>query len=469
LSDLKKVFSPLSIVVLFAISAFLIVHPFGWSLALTTGFLLLLNLLIILIAFHFGGQGLFIFGSIGLLVSLLHSLRMSDFSILPTLLLVATSCLSYGYFLKINRLQQRADLELDNLEEERTALEAELNHSRRESASFKQKLDRYATLKGLAETLSTTVSLEKATFLITNEALRIIGKSYSGLLYLIDRQKQQLKLVSRKVQDPQHELKVKGGDIFDNWMLKQRTPFIVEDTKKDFRFNIQDAEEDAPGVRSLISVPLISQKKLLGILRLDNTVQRAYDADDLRLLDIISNLSAVTIQNTLLYREMENLAITDGLSGLFVHRYFQERFEQEISRAAWTNSQFSFLMIDIDNFKQYNDKYGHISGDLVLKKIAKLIASSVNPGDIVARYGGEEFGILLVDTPKTEAARVAFAIRERIEGERFILRRQATEIRVSGGMAAFPEDGKLKEELISRADQALYEAKHKGKNKICIF
>ncbi len=388
---------------------------------------------------------------------------------MPILLLMATICVFYTYCLKVSRLAYRINAELDNIEEEKNVLDVELEHSRLENTSLKQKLHRYATLKDLTETLSSTLSLDKTLSLITGETFRIIDKSNAGLLYLVDKEKQQLNLVSTKLADPQYEVKLKVGDIFDNWIFKQRTPLVVEDTKKDFRFNIQDAQGDLRNVRSLISAPLISENKLLGILRLDNVSQKAYDADDLRLLAIISDLATVAIENTLLYQETEKLAITDGLTGLFVHRYFQERFEQEVSRALWTDSQFAFLMLDIDNFKQYNDRYGHIAGDIVLKKIAKLITSSVNPGDLVARYGGEEFGVLLVDTSKLEAEKVAQAIREKIEKKDFTLRRETTKVYVSGGIASFPDDGKVKENLIERADQALYKAKAKGKNRICIF
>ena len=189
----------------------------------------------------------------------------------------------------------------------------------------------------------------------------------------------------------------------------------------------------------------------------------------MRLLDIISDLSAVTIENTRLYQEMQKLAITDGLTGIFVHRYFQERFDQELSRALLTDSQFAFLMVDIDNFKSYNARYGHIAGDIVLRKIGQLISASVNPGDIVARYGGEEFAALLVDTTRDEALKIAERIRQRIEQESFILRRKISKVQISAGVSFFPDNGKEKESLILLADQALYKAKAEGKNRICTF
>ena len=476
---MKKLFPRLLTIILFALSAFLLVYPIKAPLSINASLLLILNFIIILAATYFGATSVVIFGSLGVLVILLHSLRISGltpplraeagFAFLPLLLLGITICIFYTYYLKANRLTREINTELDDIEEERNVLGVELEHLRLENSSLLQKLQRYATLKDLTQTLSSTLSLGEAISLITNETFRIINKADSCLLYLVNKERQELSLAGTKAAHPHYEVKLKGGDIFDNWVLRQRTPLVVDDTRRDFRFNVQDIGKEVRAVRSLISAPLISENKLRGILRLDNTSQKVYDSDDLRLLDIISNLSAVAIQNTLLYQELEKLAITDGLSGLLVHRYFQECFEQEISRALWTNSQFAFLMIDIDNFKSYNDRYGHIAGDIVLKQIAKLISSGVNPGDIVARYGGEEFGVLLVNTHKSEALKIAQAIREKIEKEEFILRRQVSEVRISGGIAFFPEQGKTKENLIQRADQALYKAKREGKNRICTF
>ena len=469
MSDLKKLFPRLLTIILFTLSAFLLVYPIKAPLSINASLLLVLNFIIILGATYFGATGVVIFGSLGVLVILLHSLRISGFTFLPLLLLGITICIFYTYYLKANRLTREINRELDDIEEERNVLGVELEHLHLENSSLLQKLQRYTTLKGLTQTLSSTVSLGETVSLITNETFRIINKADSCLLYLVNKERQELSLAGTKAAHPHYEVKLKKGDIFDNWVLRQRTPLVVDDTRRDFRFNVQDIGKEARAVRSLISAPLISENKLRGILRLDNTSQKVYDSDDLRLLDIVSNLSAVAIQNTLLYQELEKLAITDGLTGLLVHRYFQERFEEEISRALWTNSQFAFLMIDIDNFKSYNDRYGHIAGDIVLKEIAKLISSGVNPGDIVARYGGEEFGVLLVNTHKSEALKIAQAIREKVEKEEFILRRQVSEVRISGGIAFFPEQGKTKENLIQRADQALYKAKREGKNRICTF
>jgi diguanylate cyclase (GGDEF)-like protein len=384
------------------------------------------------------------------------------------LLLTAATVIFYIFYLKAGRLNKELDTELGTIEEEANVLSVELEHLRTENSALRQKLQRYTTLKSLTERLSASLALDETVSLITAETSRIIGKSDACLLYLLDREKQELNLAGSMSRDSRYEIKLKKGDVFDNWVFKQCTRLMIMDTKKDFRFNLQDVQgPESRNVRSLIAAPLISQNKLRGILRLDNISPDIYDAGDLRLLDIISDLSVLAIENTQFYQKTEKLAITDGLTGLLVHRHFQERFEQEISRAVWTKSGFAFLMLDIDNFKSYNDKYGHIAGDIVLKQIAALISAGVNPGDIVARYGGEEFGVLLVDVSEEEAVKIAEGIRRSIEEEKFVLRREITEVRISGGLAFFPADGKEREELIQRADRALYNAKSEGKNRIC--
>ena len=126
-------------------------------------------------------------------------------------------------------------------------------------------------------------------------------------------------------------------------------------------------------------------------------------------------------------------------------------------------------MIDLDNFKQYNDTFGHVAGDIVLKVIAKILGDVFNqPGNLVCRYGGEEFCVLLPDCSKDKAKQAANELRKRIEQEKIILRRQETTVTVSIGVASFPKDAQMKEELIYKADHALYKAKEQGRNRVCI-
>jgi len=162
------------------------------------------------------------------------------------------------------------------------------------------------------------------------------------------------------------------------------------------------------------------------------------------------------------------MAIKDGLTGLYLRRHMLERLNEEISREIRLGAELSFLMIDLDRFKKYNDSFGHMAGDIVLKSVARLMQEQFSdPGDLLCRYGGEEFCILLPNCSKSKAVQLADKLRERIQTHEIILRRQKTHVTISIGVASFPKDARSKDDLIYKADEALYQAKETGRNKVC--
>lgn len=168
------------------------------------------------------------------------------------------------------------------------------------------------------------------------------------------------------------------------------------------------------------------------------------------------------------YRE---LSITDGLTHLYNHRYFHELLDREIIRARRYPQPVSLLMLDIDNFKSYNDSHGHVEGDNALKKVSELFLESLRKIDFVSRYGGEEFAIILPETPKQGALTVARRLRTRLEKASFYPpdAKEPRNLYISIGIATFPNDAQSKEGLIQAADKALYTAKELGKNRVCMF
>jgi diguanylate cyclase (GGDEF)-like protein len=163
----------------------------------------------------------------------------------------------------------------------------------------------------------------------------------------------------------------------------------------------------------------------------------------------------------------QELAIRDGLTGLYVHRHLLQRLQEEILRAFRSNGPLSLVLMDIDWFKKYNDQFGHISGDLVLKQLGKRLQDLTEPGDIAARYGGEEFALVLPGRDAKGAFLKAEKIRQSVESEIFWLRQQPTRVTLSLGVATFPASAKDREDLIRLADQALYKAKAGGRNQTC--
>jgi diguanylate cyclase (GGDEF)-like protein len=160
--------------------------------------------------------------------------------------------------------------------------------------------------------------------------------------------------------------------------------------------------------------------------------------------------------------ELERLSTSDALTGLHNRRFLTQRLSEELSRSNRHNCAFTVLMADVDEFKKYNDAFGHPAGDEVLKKVAKILLSSTRSVDCIARYGGEEFAVLLTDTTGDQARDVAERIRERVAEKDFPGRK----ITISIGMAEFPQHGHSAEEVISSADEALYAAKRGGRNRI---
>jgi diguanylate cyclase (GGDEF)-like protein len=160
--------------------------------------------------------------------------------------------------------------------------------------------------------------------------------------------------------------------------------------------------------------------------------------------------------------DLERLSTSDALTGLHNRRYLTQRLSEELVRSYRHKGSFSVLMGDVDEFKKYNDAFGHPAGDEVLKKVASILLSSTRSVDCTARYGGEEFAVLLTGTSGDVAAEVAERIRARVEGQEF----HGRKITISIGLAEFPADGQTADEMISSADEALYAAKRAGRNQV---
>ena len=169
---------------------------------------------------------------------------------------------------------------------------------------------------------------------------------------------------------------------------------------------------------------------------------------------------------------LAQLAVTDGLTGLYNHRHLHERLSLEVERSQRSGLPLSLLMLDVDHFKGFNDSYGHPAGDEVLRQVARVLNDTRRANDVVARYGGEEFAVILVDTAKFTAAKVAERVRERIAAHDFAdaatKASKGTNITVSLGVATFPDDGTDAEALVRAADTALYAAKRAGRNRVVL-
>ena len=221
-------------------------------------------------------------------------------------------------------------------------------------------------------------------------------------------------------------------------------------------------------VNSVFLLPMYYERNLLGILVLLLDKINALSTYQIELLKVLGNQASTSMANARFHAEIERLAITDGLTGLFNHKQFQERLAQEFDRLGRFSEPLSLLLIDIDFFKKINDTYGHPAGDLVLKKVAGMVQKTVRNVDIPARYGGEEFAVVLVGTDEKGAMHMAERLRKTIMDKKFTSDGTPFSVTVSIGISTNTRDVKKKEELVDRADKALYTAKENGRNQ-CVF
>lgn len=227
--------------------------------------------------------------------------------------------------------------------------------------------------------------------------------------------------------------------------------------------------EELESFASFLAIPLLHQNSCLGSLLLASHQEDGFSADQSRILLILGNQAAVSLENSAIVRQMEKLAITDGLTSLFNHRYFQESLEREVERAERQAQPLTLLLMDIDHFKGFNDTLGHPAGDAVLKSLAAVLKKNARKIDILARYGGEEFAALLPGIGPKNGEKTAERWRKAVEREHFKWNDRKFAITLSIGFASYPEDAVNKTELVDRADSALYEAKANGRNKIWHF
>jgi len=212
--------------------------------------------------------------------------------------------------------------------------------------------------------------------------------------------------------------------------------------------------------------PIVSKKVLVGVLALGQKQPHGhFTRDDIDLVAMLAKESAVAIENAQIYSNAREKADTDELTGLRNHRYFQERLNLEIENSALSGDDFSLLIIDLDFFKTYNDIYGHILGDEILREVGQLIKNSIRTTDIGARYGGDEFAAILLHTSAEGAAMVAERIRQGLQSS---MDQKGILLTCSIGIACWRVNGIMRGTLLQAADKALYAAKAAGRNRVCL-
>lgn len=259
------------------------------------------------------------------------------------------------------------------------------------------------------------------------------------------------------------------GEGITGWVAKTGVAELVNQAQLDPRIKHIPGTPIEP--LSILAVPLTVKGKVRGVVTLYKLHNEIFEDSDLRIVTIFASQAVIAIENAKLYEETRRLSTIDDLTGLYNSRYFYEALEKEIVRTNRYGTSFSLLIFDIDDFKIYNDNFGHQAGDEILHNLGRLIPSLVRKVDIIARYGGEEFAVILPQTTRASAEILAERIRKEVEEHHFLIRgiERESKITISVGVANYPEDASSQKELVRAADTALYAAKRIGKNRICSF
>jgi len=326
------------------------------------------------------------------------------------------------------------------------------------------------TVYQISKTLGGVLSMEEVLGHVTDMMAEVM--TVRGCYVLLPTEDQDALTVRswrfpmRDGDDPPPALELRESESVPEWIesLEGEALAVSDFNNSLFGRAFPDGAEQLQAAGVKIVVPLVYKKRLMGLLALEEKYTNAeFGPADFQFLSVLAPLAANAVSNAQLYEQ----AILDGLTRLYVVRYFRQRCREEIKRAYRYGKPVSLILWDVDHFKNINDTYGHLVGDQVLRELGHLMKHATRVDvDIVARYGGEEFVFLLPETPREGALVLAERVRRRVEQHAFTSRELS--LTVSGGIAAFPVDARDYASLVARADDELFRAKRHGRNRVCV-
>ncbi len=355
----------------------------------------------------------------------------------------------------------RALERIEGLQDRQRELEEEIH-------TLRERVGELHTFLNLSQALSATLNLDE----LFRLALHLIGRSLHVNAYsmmLLDERRERL-VVRAAFGLPEVEGEpptLRLGEGISGLVAQTGQAMLVPDIRKEPRCLEQRWFRLPYG--SFICVPLrIKGTQVVGVLNAQKPDPHGFTASDLDLFQSVATTVAVALENAQLFQRTKELSSRDALTGLFNRRHFQETLEKEVQRSARYQRAFSLLMVDLDDFKQYNDTHGHLQGDEVLKSLAALLQRTTRRADIVARFGGEEFVVLLPEINKARAAAVAEKIRAAVAEHPFPGRETQPDgrITVTIGVASCPADARDALVLVDLADRAMYLGKEQGGDRV---
>lgn len=323
-------------------------------------------------------------------------------------------------------------------------------------------------LREATATLTSTLNLQNIFERVLGMAVNAIPSAEYGLLFLYDHQKQVFN-VRAQYGFPDSRvftIRIKGHEGLAGKAVSEKKALLFQDITSENLLQISRQKLEILNQKSWIVAPLIHQNQVYGVIELSANAANVFLENDLNVLTSFADTVTAAIQNAQLHSEVQQIAITDLLTGLYNRRGFEELGQREINRSIRTSAPLSLLLIDVDFLKHINDEYGHSAGDRVLQEISICCRSTFRQIDLVCRYGGDEFAILLPDTPIDHAREAAERLRRIIESRKLEIGSTEIHLSASIGIASFSNEVQNINQLFDLADKALYAAKRNGRNTI---
>ncbi len=354
--------------------------------------------------------------------------------------------------------------ELDKLRQHNDTILAKNHH-------LEQLHQSTASLYEISKDLSASLKFREKAPLLKNKIWNILHcRRIKVILLQTDSKKFEsltlhkiIEISSETVHDENAALYLKPQEqdykICNTMQENNMTEILIFDTKTNFMASNMELD---PHVSSFMAIPLRVKEEAIAVMTLENI-----DPRDIEKARIIGSQLALDIHKNQLYEQVERLSITDSLTQAYLRRHFMTRFQEELQRSINHKLPLSCLMIDIDHFKSYNDNYGHLVGDVVLKELTSLIRANVREMDLICRYGGEEFCVLLPEASLEDTQVIAERLRVDVEQRTFQAYGKELQMTISLGLASYPDQAQSVQGLIDISDQCLYHAKESGRNRVC--
>ncbi len=318
------------------------------------------------------------------------------------------------------------------------------------------------TFSEIGKTITSSLNLKEVLQRVMREMERLLKPDNWSLLLLDEKRKElRFEIAVGKKLEKYREQKLRIDEGLAGRVAREGKPIIVEE------IDSESTSGKRMSKRYIACIPLKTRGRCLGVIELVNTDKGSFSDDEIVLLTTIADYTAIAIENAMLFKRVEELTITDDLTQLYNSRYMHKYMDYEIERCKRYGCSLSMIFMDIDYFKEINDRYGHICGSKLLFEFARVLKENTRSIDVPCRYGGDEFVILMPETPKDNALIVAEKLREIINHTEFLSEEGINcHVTASMGVASFPEDAKNKLELIHLADKAMYSIKNTSKNGI---